>query len=107
MTVRIRSVAVFVVAALLMVTVAGGGIARAQLETGESYWGEHMLNGIASLWPAVVIAVCVGVLAGAVVGFYEIDRGSLVFLLGVSGFLAYRFYWQPAHAAPARPASSP
>jgi len=86
-----------VVATLLVVGNLSTGIATAQMDTGESYWGEHMINAIGNLWPAAAIGVFVAFTAGAVTGFYQVDRATIVFLLAASAYLAYHFYWQPAH----------
>lgn len=86
-----------VVATLLIVGNLGPGIATAQMDTGESYWGEHMINAIVNLWPAAAIAVSIAFTGGAVAGFYQLDRATIVFLLAASVYLAYHFYWQPAH----------
>ena len=94
---RARSLSVLMIAILLSVIILGVGIAEAQLDTGESYWGEHMMNGIFHLWPAVAIAILTGLLAGGVFGLYELDATSMLFLLAASAFLAYHFYWHPAH----------
>jgi hypothetical protein len=96
---RARPASVLVIAILLIVSILGLGIAEAQLDNGESYWGEHMINGIFHLWPAVVIAILVGLLAGGMFGIYELDAATMLFLLAASAFLAYHFYWQPAHPA--------
>ena len=94
---RTRPLSLLVIATLLIVGMLGVGIAEAQLDTGESYWGEHVMNGIFNLWPIVVIAILIGLLAGGAFGLYELDAASMLFLLAVSAFLAYHFYWQPTH----------
>jgi hypothetical protein len=86
-----------VVATLLIVGNLSPGIATAQMDTGESYWGEQMINAIANLWPAVAIAIFVAFTGGAVAGFYQLDRATIVLLLAASVYLGYHFYWQPAH----------
>ena len=86
-----------VVATLLVVGNLSTGIVTAQMDTGESYWGEQMINAIANLWPAAAIGVFVAFTGGAVAGFYQLDRATIVFLLAASAYLAYHFYWQPAH----------
>jgi hypothetical protein len=96
---RTRSLSMLAIATLLIVSILGVGIAEAQLDTGESYWGEHMMNGIFHLWPAVAIAILTWLLAGGVFGLYELDAASMLFLLAASAFLAYHFYWHPAHPA--------
>jgi hypothetical protein len=97
--VRTRPLSVLVIAILLVVGILGVGIAEAQLDTGESYWGEHMINGIFNLWPAAAIAIFTAFLTGGVFGLYELDAATMLFLLAASAFLAYHFYWQPAHPA--------
>lgn len=97
--VRARPLSVVVIAILLVVSILGVGIAEAQLDTGESYWGEHIMNGIFHLWPAVVIVILTAFLTGGVFGLYELDAATMLFLLAASAFLAYHFYWQPAHPA--------
>jgi hypothetical protein len=94
--VRAYPLIALVVATLLVVGPLSTG-ATAQMDTGESYWGEHMINAIANLWPAAAIAVFVAFTGGAVAGFYQLDRATIVFLLAASVYLAYHFYWQPAH----------
>ncbi len=94
-----RPLSILVIATLLIVTIVGTGVAEAQLDTGESYWGEHIMNGIFGLWPAALIAVFTALLAGGVFGLYELDRTSMLVLAAASAFLAYHFYWQPAHPA--------
>ncbi len=86
-----------VVAALVFVGSLGTGIASAQMDTGESYWGEHMINAIANLWPGVAIVLFLLFIAGAIAGFYVLDSSTIVLLLAASGYLAYHFYWLPAH----------
>lgn len=86
-----------VVAALVFVGSLGTGMASAQVDTGESYWGEHMINAIANSWPAVAIVLFLLFIAGAIAGFYTLDRSTIVLLLAASVYLAYRFYWVPAH----------
>jgi uncharacterized membrane protein AbrB (regulator of aidB expression) len=96
---RARPLSLLVIATLLLVSILGVGVAEAQLDTGESYWGEQMINGIFDLWPAVAIAILTGLLAGGVFGFYELDATTMLVLLAASAFLAYHFYWQPTHSA--------
>ncbi len=96
---RTRTLYVLVIAALCIVGILSVGIAEAQqlLDTGESYWGENILNGIFNLWPAVAIAIFTALLAGGVFGLYELGATSMLFLMAVSAILAYHFYWHPAH----------
>lgn len=96
---RAGPLSVLVIATLLVVTVLGAGVAEAQMDTGESYWGEHMINAIVHLWPAVAIVLLAGLLAAGVFGLFEMDRATKLFLLAAAAFLAYHFYWQPAHPA--------
>ena len=96
---RARPLSVLVIATLVIVSILGVSVAEAQLDNGESYWGENIMNGIFHLWPAVAIAILLGLLAGGVFGLYELDATSMLFLLAASAFLAYHFYWQPAHPA--------
>jgi hypothetical protein len=96
---RARSRPVLVIATALIIIVMGAGIAEAQMDTGESYWGEHMIDGIVHLWPAVAIAILTGLVAGGMLGLYELDCASILLMLAASAFLAYHFYWQPAHPA--------
>ncbi|HET7264487.1 MAG TPA: hypothetical protein VFL28_07455 [bacterium] len=95
----VRQLSMVVIATLLIVSIVGIGVAQAQLDTGESYWGERMMNGIFNLWPAAAIAIFTALLAGGVFGLYELDRTSMLVLAAASAFLAYHFYWQPAHPA--------
>lgn len=85
------------VAALVFVGSLGTAMASAQTDTGESYWGEHMINAIANSWPAVAIVLFLLFIAGAIAGFYTLDRSTILLLLAASVYLAYRFYWVPAH----------
>jgi hypothetical protein len=98
---RARSLLVLVVATLIIITVLGAAVGEAQdlFGTGESYWGEHMVNTLFNTWPAVAVVVFAGLLAGGMVGFYELDRGSSFLLLATSIYLVYHFYVQPAHVA--------
>ena len=96
---RAHTLSALIIAPLLIVSILGIGVAEAQLDTGESYWGENMMNGIFHLWPAVAIAIFAGLLAGGVFGLYELDRATMLFLFAASAFLAYHFYWRPIHAA--------
>lgn len=38
-----------------------------------------------------------GLLVGGMLVFYELDAASVLFLLAGIAFLAYHFYWHPAH----------
>jgi hypothetical protein len=95
--VRAYPFTVILVATLVLVGILGTGIAAAQMDTGESYWGEHMINAIVNLWPAAAIALFVVFVAGAIVGFYSLDRVTIAILLAASVYLAYHFYWLPTH----------
>ncbi|HEV2357449.1 MAG TPA: hypothetical protein VGZ23_07560 [bacterium] len=96
---RRHRLSVTAIAVLVAIVVGSVGTAGAQSAPEESYWGESTLNGIFHTWPAVAIAVLTAVVMGGMVGFYELDRTTIVVALGGIGFLVYRFYWQPAHAA--------
>jgi hypothetical protein len=98
---RARSLIVLMLATLIFVTILGASVGRAQdmFGTGESYWGEHMMNAIFNLWPAVAIIVFGFLLMGGMVGFYPLDRATVLMLFGTSAYLIYHFYWQPAHIA--------
>lgn len=101
---RARPLIALAAATLTIVAILGAGIAEAQLDNGESYWGEHMVTAIFHIWPAVAIVVLMVFLAGGLVGFYELDRTTIVFLLAASAYLGYHFYWQPAHPGSAQSA---
>jgi hypothetical protein len=96
---RPRTLLMAAIATLLIVSSLTARVAEGQTATGESYWGEHTLNGIFQTWPAVAIAVFAGFLAGGMLGLYELDTASVLFLLAGIAFLAYHFYWHPVHAA--------
>ena len=84
------------VAVLLMVSVVTSGVARAQVP-GESYWGEHTLNGLFQTWPLVALVVLGVVLAGGMFGIYELDVITTVLLLAGLAYLAYHLYRYPVH----------
>jgi hypothetical protein len=95
--VRASRLMALILASLILVGMVGTDIAAAQMDTGESYLGERMINGMFNLWPAAAIVVFIGLIAGGVVGFYKLDRATAVLLLAASAFLAYHFYWLPGH----------
>ncbi|GEM_PF-4709237 len=84
-----------VIATLVTVGVLTAGIAGAQPGTGESYWGEHTLNGILHTWPAVAIAVLAALVVGRLLGFYEMGAATTLLVLAAIAFLVYQFYWRP------------
>ena len=98
---RARPFVALVVATLVLVTIFGASVAQAQdmFGTGESYWGEHTMNAIFNLWPALAIIVFTALLAGATIGFYELDRATALLLFGASVYLVYHFYWPTANVA--------
>lgn len=96
---RRHRLTVVAIAVLVAVVVGSAGTARAQSAPDESYWGENTINGIVHTWPAVAIAVLAAIVLGGMVGFYELDRTTVVLTLAAIGFLVYRFYWHPAHVA--------
>lgn len=98
---RARSWSVLVIATALTI-VLGAGIAEAQMNTGESYLGEQIMNAIFHLWPTVAIVVLTALVAGGVLGVYDLGRATMLFLLAAAAFLAYHFYWQPTHPASVR-----
>ena len=83
------------VATLLIVTIGSVGTAAGQSAVEESYWGEHTLNSFARAWPALAIAVLTAPMVGAMLGVFELDTSSTLFLLAAIAFIAYHFYWQP------------
>jgi len=83
------------VAVLLIVTIGSVGTAAGQSVPEESYWGEHTLNSFVRAWPALAIAVLTAPIVGAMLGVYELDASTMLFLLAAIAFIAYHFYWQP------------
>ena len=45
--------------------------------------------------------------SGGMLGFYELDRTTVVVLLAIITFLIYHFYWRPIHAASSELRSPP
>jgi hypothetical protein len=106
---RMRSRRTVAVAMIVLMTVVVGSVGPvgAQPATDESYWGETMVNGIFHTWPAVAIAVFAAFVSGGMLGFYELDRTTVVVLLAIITFLVYHFYWRPSHAASSELRSPP
>jgi type IV secretory pathway VirB2 component (pilin) len=90
-----RALLMAAVATLLIVIVGTAHVAEGAPATGEAYWGEHILRGLIQTSPAVAIVVLAGLLLGGMLGFYELDAPSVLFLLAGIAFLAYRFYGHP------------
>jgi len=88
---------------LLIVSVLTAHVAEAQSPTDESYWGEHTLNGIVQTWSVVALVVFGGLLAGGILGLYELDTASLLFLLAGLALLGYHVYWRHVHVGSSLP----